>query len=296
MHYLVTGGTGFIGRSLCRELLKRGQVTVLTRSRRRAEQALRPEVGTVESLDELAGLPLQGVINLAGENLAAGRWTARRKPEFRRSRVDATRELVDWLGRQPEKPAVLVSASAVGWYGARGDEELRETAAPGDEFQAELCRDWEAEAQRAGEHGIRVCCLRSGVVLGRDGGALARMLPAFRLGAGGPMGSGRQWLSWIHRDDIVSLIQWALARPSAAGSYNATAPAPVTNAEFARTLGAVMHRPSKLALPAVALRALFGEMAHILLTGQRVLPVRLQEAGFIFRHPELRGALEHLLS
>jgi uncharacterized protein len=296
MHYLVTGGTGFIGRSLCRELLKRGQVTVLTRSRRRAESLLRPEVGAIESLEELGNLPLQAVINLAGENLTSGRWSARRKAEFRRSRLDCTRELVDWLGQLKEKPGVLVSGSAIGWYGARGDEELREDSSPGDEFQSELCKDWEAEAQRASQFGVRVCCLRFGVVLGRDGGALARMLPAFRLGLGGPLGSGTQWMSWIHRDDVVSAIQWALARPGAVGAYNATAPASVSNEEFAHTLGAVMHRPARVRMPAAALRLLFGEMSHLLLSGQKVIPARLQEAGFIFRHPELRGALEHLLS
>lgn len=296
MHYLVTGGTGFIGRSLCRELLKRGQVTVLTRSRRRAEQVLRPEVGAVESLDELGSLPLQAVVNLAGENLVSGRWTAQRKAEFHRSRIETTRELVRWLGTLKEKPDVLVSGSAVGWYGARGDEELHETAAPGDEFQAELCRTWETEAMRATEFGIRVCTLRFGIVLGRDGGALARMLPAYRLGLGGPVGAGTQWMSWIHRDDAVSMIQWALARASANGAYNATAPQPVTNADFAQVLASVLHRKARLRVPSVALRTLMGELSHLLLSGQKVIPARLQEAGFTFRQPELRGALEHLLA
>jgi hypothetical protein len=296
MHYLVTGGTGFIGRSLCRELVRRGQVTVLTRSRERAAKVLRPEVGTVESLDELGGLTPDAVINLSGENLSAGRWTPRRKEEFRRSRVNATRDLVIWLERLKEKPKVLVSASAVGWYGARGDEELREDSTPGDEFQSELCQAWESAALRAAEFGIRVCCMRSGIVLGREDGVLARMLPAFRLGLGGPMGSGSQWMSWIHRDDLVSLIQWMLARPNASGVYNATAPAPVTNAEFSKTLARVLHRPAALRMPAAALQLLLGEMAHLLLSGQKVLPARLQEASFVFRHPDLLGALEHLLS
>jgi uncharacterized protein len=295
MHYLVTGGTGYIGRSLCRELLKRGQVTVLTRSRRRAERVLRPEIGAIESLDELGSLPLQAVINLAGQPLVE-RWTPRRKAEFRRSRVDTTRELVRWLGTLKEKPSVLVSASAVGYYGERGDEVLREDSAPGDEFQAELCAAWEAEAMRVTELGMRVCTLRFGVVLGRDGGALARMLPAFRLGLGGPLGSGSQWLSWIHRDDAVSMIQWALARQNASGAYNATAPEPVTNADFTQALASVLHRKARLRIPRPLLRLIFGQMSHLILSGQKVLPARLQEAGFIFRHPELRGALEHLLS
>jgi len=296
MHYLVTGGTGFIGRALCRELLRRGQVTVLTRSRHRAEQILRPEVGTIESLEELSGLPPQAVINLAGENLAAGRWSSERKARLRRSRIDTTRNLVQWMATLKEKPSVLISASAIGYYGARGDEELREDSPPGDEFQADLCREWERAAHEAQALGIRVCCMRFGVVLGREGGALARLLPAFRLGLGGPMGSGSQWMSWIHRDDLVGAIQWTLARPGASGAYNTTAPAPVTNDEFARALGAVLHRPAGIKTPAIALRALFGEMSRLLVTGQKVLPVRLQESGFIFRQPDLRGALEHLLS
>ncbi len=296
MHYLVTGGTGFIGRALCRELLRRGQVTVLTRSRRRAEQVLRPEVGTIESLDELSGLPPQAVINLAGESLATVRWSNDRKAQLRQSRVDTTRELVRWMGTLKEKPSVLVSASAIGYYGGRGDEEIREDALPGHEFQSDLCREWERAAHEAEALGIRVCCLRFGIVLGRDGGVLARMLPAFRMGLGGPMGNGAQWMSWIHRDDLVGAIQWALARPGASGAYNTTAPAPVTNGEFTRVLGAVMHRPARLKIPALALQVLFGEMSRLLLSGQRVVPTRLQESGFIFRQPDLRGALEHLLS
>ncbi|MES1263097.1 MAG: DUF1731 domain-containing protein, partial [Peristeroidobacter soli] len=158
------------------------------------------------------------------------------------------------------------------------------------------CKAWETAAHQAQEHGIRVCCMRFGVVLGREGGALARMLPAFRMGLGGPMGGGSQWMSWIHRDDVVSAIQWALARPSAIGAYNTTSPNPVTNGEFARTLAAVMHRSARLKTPAIALQLLLGEMSRLLLTGQKVIPSRLQESGFIFRQPDLRGALEHLLS
>ena len=296
MHYLITGGTGFIGRSLCRELLRRGQVTVLTRSRAKATKILRPEVGTIESLDELQGLPPDAVINLAGTSLADSRWSPARKREIRRSRVNFTRALVDWLEHSKERPKVMVSASAVGWYGARGDEELTEASAAGDEFQAELCQAWETASMRASELGIRVCCARSGVVLGREGGMLSRLLPAFRLGLGGRFGSGKQWMSWIHLDDLTSLIQWMLARPAASGAYNAASPIPVTNAEFVRTLGAVLHRPARLHVPAVALQLALGEMSRLLLTGQKVLPARLLEANFVFRHPELRGAFEHLLT
>lgn len=290
MRYLITGGSGFIGTALCRALAETGaELTVLTRDPARARPRLPEGVRLVTDLARADGADV--AINLAGENLAQGRWSEARKRLLRDSRIATTRALCAWIERQSPRPRVLVSASAIGYYGARGDEPLDENAAPGEDYAARLCRDWEAEALRAEPFGLRVCRLRLGVVLDRDGGALARMLPAFRWGLGGPIASGRQWLSWIHRSDVVALIRWCVDRPTARGAYNATAPHPVTNAEFARALGRALQRPAFLRMPAIALKLLLGEMAQLLITGQRVLPARLLAEGFAFSFPELSDAL-----
>ncbi len=294
MHLLVTGGTGFIGHALCTALAQGGhRVTVLTRDRGHASRRL-PGVTAIEAPEQVDAV--DAVVNLAGEPLAAGRWTARRKQAFRESRIGTTRRLYDWIARLPEaqRPRCLVSGSAVGYYGDRGDTVLSEDASRGSDFSAQLCRDWESAALDLATLGPRVSLLRTGIVLARDGGSLQRMLPPFRLGAGGPFGDGRHWMSWIHCDDLVALIVWLLDR-GGEGAYNGTAPAPVTNAEFARTLGEAVHRPTLLRLPAVALRLGFGEMADLLLVSQRVIPQRAVQEGFRFRYPELRQALAAIL-
>ena len=289
MRVLITGGTGFIGRAVARALLAQGHaVVVLTRDRARAAKVLPPGTTTV---DTWAGLAPDAVVNLAGENLGAHRWNAARKRAFMESRAGLTRALVAWMATLPRKPAVLVSGSAVGYYGARGDEPLTEDAPPGNEYQSELCAQWEAAARGAEALGVRVCRVRTGIVLGR-GGALAAMKLPFMLGLGGHLGDGAQWMSWIHRDDMVALILWLLAGESRAGAWNATAPAPATNRQFARALAASLHRPALFPMPAPVVRLLVGEMAHLLLTGQRVLPARAQAEGFSFRHPDLRAALD----
>jgi uncharacterized protein (TIGR01777 family) len=297
-HLLVTGGTGFIGRALIDSLLADGhRVTVLTRD----VAAARKQLPTaVEAIDDLAALEgVDAVVNLAGENLGSGRWSAARKQRFIDSRVDITRRLVDWMRTLSRKPAVLVSGSAIGWYGPRGDETLDEDSTPGSDFSARLCQAWEAEAMTAEALGLRVCRVRIGVVLGADGGkpggALKQMLPSFRLGLGGPMGSGRQWMSWVHRDDLVTLICWLAATPTASGAYNGTAPEPVTNAGFAAALGRALHRPALLSMPGFALKLIVGEMAEILLAGQKVLPRRARAEGFAFRFPTLDAALAETL-
>lgn len=291
MQILITGGTGFIGRALCSQLQQSGHtLTVLTRHPTRA--AL-PGVRCIATLED-AG-PIHAVVNLAGEPLAAGRWSAVRKQEFRDSRIGCTTRLVQWMARQSQCPKVLISGSALGYYGPRDDTVLDEHAAPGDDFAAQLCRDWEAAAIRAEALGVRICRVRTGVVLGRDGGALAKMLPPFRLGAGGPMGDGRQWMSWIHRQDLVRLLQWLLETNSAYGPYNGTAPEPVRNADFARALGKALHRPALLPTPAFALKLAFGEMSELLLTGQRVVPAHAQAEGFRFNWPTLDAALADIL-
>jgi len=301
MKLLVVGGTGFIGAPLCQALADDGHdLWVVTR---------RPESPLPASLRQAAGNRLRyvswktgawqraleecgGIVNLAGESVAAKRWTPRQKLLIRESRVETTRRVVSALAVAPEKPAVLVNASAIGFYGAHGDEWLDEQAPAGDGFLAEACRAWEAEAQRAESFGVRVVRLRIGVVLDAGGGALAKMIPPFRFFAGGPLGSGRQWVSWIHREDVVRLIKWSLTQPGVRGPVNATAPHPVTMREFCKTLGRALHRPSWAPVPAIALRLLLGEMAEMLVTGQRVVPQVAVQQGYTFRYAELRKALE----
>lgn len=295
MHYLITGGSGFIGSALCRSLAADGhRITVLTRDIARAKRRVPEGVMLIDRLD--FARDVDAIVNLAGENLAGGRWSAARKREFLASRIGTTRRLLDWIERQEPVPAVLVSGSAVGWYGSRGDEELDEDARIGTDFSAHLCRDWEAEARKAEALGLRVCLLRTGIVLDRDGGALKQMLLPFRCGLGGPMGDGRQWMSWIARSDLVALIRWLVDNAAANGAWNATAPMPVTNKEFAATLARALHRPCVLRTPGFALKLLFGEMADLLLTGQRVVPARASAAGFAFNHPQLATALEAILA
>jgi uncharacterized protein (TIGR01777 family) len=294
MHVLLTGGTGFIGHALCAHLLQTGHtLSVLTRDPVRARTQVPAAARLLATLDEARDV--EAVVNLAGEPLMAGRWNADRKAEFRRSRLGTTQTLIVWMARQSVRPRVLVSGSAIGYYGPRGDEALDESATPGDDFAAQLCRDWETEAMQAEGLDVRTCRVRTGIVLAADGGALAKMLPPFRLGVGGPMGDGRQWMSWIHRDDLVRMIAWLLDSDRAGGAYNGTAPEPVSNRDFARTLGKTLHRPAVLPTPAFVLKAGFGEMAQLLLTGQRVLPAHALAEGFAFRFPTLEAALRDLL-
>ena len=295
MRYLISGGTGFIGRALCVDLLRAGQqAVVLTRCAAAAQQKLPLGAEAVEDLAALDGA--DAVVNLAGESVVGGRWSAARKQALLDSRISTTVRLLRWIEGLRQRPQVLVSASAIGYYGPCGDRELDEGACAGKDFSARLCSAWEAEALKARALGLRVCLLRIGIVLGCDGGALSSLLPQFRLGLGGRMGDGRQWMSWVHRADLVALIRHLAEDPAAAGVYNGTAPQPVTNADFSRTLGRVLSRPAFLPTPGFVLRLLFGEMADLLLTGQKVLPKRALAEGFEFHHPELEGALREVLA
>lgn len=304
MRVLVTGGTGFIGRPLCRELVKAGHaVTAVTRDPAGAKARLDPAIHLVGwqgfrgPTGELATALAESevVINLAGEPIAARRWTPQVKSELRASREGTTSALVTACAKQSQRPVLLVSASAIGFYGPRADEVLTEESPSGSGFLASLCREWEGAARAAERLGVRVALLRIGVVLGRDGGALGKMLPAFRLGLGGPLGDGRQWMSWIHLEDLVRLVIF-LMEQAPTGPVNATAPEPVTNSRFARTLGRVLHRPAWLPAPGFAVKLLLGEMAEeLLLTGQRVTPAHAQTLGFHFRHPDLTEALQSLV-
>jgi len=293
---LLAGGTGFIGAPLCRRLAQQGhELLVLTRSpdAHRDEPGIRFLLLADAWRDALDGV--EGVVNLAGEPLAATRWNPGQKVRIRDSRVETTRHLVEAIAAMPRKPAVLVNASAIGYYGAHGDEELTESDGPGRGFLADTCQAWEAEARRAEAHGVRVVRLRIGLVLGRGGGALAKMIPPFRAFVGGPLGSGRQWVSWVHRDDVIGLVEWALARAEFSGAVNATAPQPVRMAAFCREFGRALRRPSWLPAPAAALRLLLGEMTELLVTGQRVVPRAALRTGYPFRFPSLAGALEECL-
>src|SRR5438128_9686213 len=261
MRVLVTGGTGFIGAALCHALTAaRHAVTVVTRDPARVDG---PVIGWERV--SAAVRETDALVNLAGEPLGSQRWSVPQKEVIRQSRVLATRTLVDAVAAAEPRPKVLVNASAVGYYGPRDDEALDESAGPGTGFLADVCRAWEQEALRAEELGLRVVRLRLGVVLAADGGALARMLPPFRAFVGGPIGSGRQWMSWIHRDDVTGLVVAALGNDGYRGPVNATAPEPVTNREFAKALGRALARPAWLPMPASALRLALGEMADLLL-------------------------------
>lgn len=290
MKLAVTGASGRIGSHLVERLRARGdEVTILSRD---AAKGVRWDPAHEPAPAEaLAGR--DAVVHLAGEDVAQ-RWSAAAKERIRSSRELGTRHLVDGIAAVPEaeRPRVLVSASASGYYGPRGDEEVDESAGPGDDFLAEVCIAWEREAQRATEHGLRVVSIRTGVVLDREGGALAKMLPPFRMGVGGPVAGGRQWLPWIHRDDEVGIMVAALDGNAWSGPVNASAPNPVTNGEFSKALGRALHRPAIAPVPALAIRALYGEMAQIVTTGVRMVPRRATELGYEFAHPELGEALE----
>lgn len=296
MKVIVAGGTGFLGTPLVARLRSDGHdVSILSRRPRGAgEIAWSPDGTAGPWADAIDGAG--AVINLAGESIAGGRWTAARKTAIRESRIRATRSLVNAIAKAPRRPATFVSASAVGYYGPRGDEPLTEESPPGSDFLATVCRDWEAEALRAGA-GTRVVLLRTGLVLGNGGGALPQIALPFRLFAGGPVGSGRQYWSWIHRDDWVELVRWALQTTGVSGPINLTAPNPVTNREFASTMGRVMRRPAFMPAPGFAMKLLLGEMADaLLLTGQRVLPAKPRAAGYTFRFESLQPALQDLLA
>ncbi|GKS56579.1 epimerase [Nitrospira sp.] len=302
MRIVVTGGTGFIGKALCRYLLSEGhRVTVLTRNLAQAWRMFGagPELlqwdgahagdweHTLEDAD--------AVVNLAGASIADAWWTPARKRLLIESRVAATRALVEGLSRRARRRVVLVNASGIGYYGASEGGRFDETAPRGGGFLADLSAAWESEASRAESFGVRVVRLRLGMVLERDGGALPRMLLPFRLGVGGPISPGTQWVSWIHRDDLIRLIGHTATNESIAGAVNAVAPEVVTMKEFCRTLGHVMHRPSWLSVPEFALKLGLGELGSLLTTGQYVIPAKALASGFSFSYADLESALQAIL-
>ena len=297
MHILLTGGTGLIGQALCRFCAGQGhQLTVWSRRPAEVAQLCGPSVRGIARLEELAEEPVDAIVNLAGAPIADRPWTRKRRLLLWESRIGLTEQLLTWLGTRQQRPRLMISGSAVGWYGDGGERELDEDAAPAKEdFASQLCIAWEETAQRAEALGLRVVIVRTGLVLSNRGGFLQRLLMPFKLGMGGPIGNGRQWMPWVHVQDQIGAIDFLLNLAEARGPYNVCAPNPVRNRDFAKTLAATLHRPAFMPLPALALKILLGELSVLLLGGQRARPSRLQEAGFKFRFSDLRAALDDVL-
>ena len=294
---LVSGATGFVGGHLLPRLLSRArEVIVLTRDAGRARRRLGQPVRIVTDTEAIdPATDIDAIVNLAGAPILAFPWTRRRRAQLIDSRVVTTRALVELAARLAKPPRVLVSASAIGYYGVRGDEPIDEDAGPGTGFQSQLCQQWEAAADTGVGVGMRVVKVRTGLVLGRDGGALPQLARPQRLGLGAVLGSGSQWMSWIHVEDLVRLFELALDNPGVRGAVNAVAPVPVTHREMQRAIAHTLHRPLWLRMPAFAVRAGLGEMAQLLVDGQRVMPNRALALGFEFRFPQATGALVDLL-
>ncbi|MDD1635956.1 MAG: TIGR01777 family oxidoreductase [Methylococcaceae bacterium] len=297
MKILITGGTGFIGSALTRSLTDQGyEVTVLSRNPDSVEKICGPGIKALNNLNQLKPEDtFQAIINLAGAPIFDARWSDARKQIIRDSRIGLTRQLVASMARMAVKPELLISGSAIGYYGDQGDTVLTEQSATHKDFSEQLCTDWENEAKKAEQLGVRVCLIRTGLVLAEGGGLLKRMLLPFRLGLGGRLGDGQQWMSWIHRQDWIAIARLMINDSSMQGAYNATAPNPVTNSEFARTLAHCLNRPALLPVPAWLLKILLGEMSGLVLGSQRVMPERLLALGFKFQYTDLSSALIQVL-
>ncbi|MBN2548008.1 MAG: TIGR01777 family oxidoreductase [Anaerolineales bacterium] len=302
MRVIIPGGSGLIGAALSTELIKNGyEVFILSRQPDRQKEKLPEGVRAVgwdgKSAAGWGSLAdgAKAIVNLAGENLAAGRWTEARKQAIRDSRVHAGQAIVQAVDGAGQKPEVVIQASGVGYYGPRQDELVDESGAPGADFSSRVCIEWENATARVEGLGVRRAIIRMGVSLSLHGGALPRMLLPFRLFVGGKIGSGRQYLSWIHLADTVAGIRFLIENPALAGIFNLTSPYPATNAEFSRAIGRAMHRPALMPVPAFAMRLVFGELSSVLLEGQRVIPARLNEAGFKFQYPQAEAALRDVL-
>ena len=296
MRILITGASGLIGTALQRSFKEKGhEMLLVSRSEPKDNTYIQWSVEDGFSDEDLGRLEgLDAVVHLAGESISSLRWTDEKKKAIRDSRVLGTRALIDALARLKNPPKTFVSGSAVGYYGDRGSEEMTEASSAGDTFLSNVCKEWEAESRRAEDLGIRTVLLRTGIVLSKDGGALAAMLTPFKFGVGGVVGSGEQWMSWVALDDEINAINFVLENENVRGAVNVTSPNPVTNEQFTKTLGDVLYRPTILPLPEFAVNMIFGEMGDaLLLDSTRVLPKRLTDAGFEFQYPKLKQALEH---
>ncbi|MGO2132578.1 MAG: TIGR01777 family oxidoreductase [Halomonas sp.] len=300
MRILITGGSGFVGQALCQRLHEDGHRVLVTSRHPNKVQERLPEGTEVRRwASDFVDLPPEAIVNLAGESIASGRWSESRKKELLDSRLETTRDVVALCEQlhsiRGQAPRVLVSASAMGYYGDQGERDVNEDTPPHDEFAHRLCRDWEAAAMQAAQFGTRVAILRLGLVLEADGGMLAKMLPPFKLGLGGRIGDGRQYMPWVHRFDLIEMILTLVNRGDLEGPFNGSAPHPVTNAAFTRALAKQLGKPALLPMPATALKVGLGEMSALLLGGAKMLPKRFQEAGFAFRYSTLEEALEDIL-
>lgn len=298
MKILITGASGLVGKELQKSFAAKGyEMLLASRSEPKDDNHIQwtIEEGFAEP-EKLEGIDV--VVHLAGENVSGGiRWTDEKKKAIRESRVLGTRNVVDAISKLKKKPHTFIASSAIGFYGERGDEEVTESSAAGDNFLAGVCKEWEAESRRAEDAGIRTVLLRTGIVLSKDGGALGTMLTPFKLGVGGVVGSGKQWMSWISMEDEIAIINYAIDNENIRGAVNAVAPNPVTNEEFTKTLGEVLYRPTFIPLPEFAVSMIFGEMGDaLLLASTKVIPKRLEDAGFEFKHPNLKEAIESAVS
>lgn len=295
---LITGGSGFIGQHLIPKLVDNNyHCTVLTRS---PEKTATLFAVPVECISDLEQVPddqnFDVMINLAGQGIADARWSDANMQAIRSSRLDITASLIDLFKRLETKPDVFISGSAIGYYGVGTKTDITEASGTDNSFSSELCVEWENTATQAADLGIRTCLLRTGIVLGRNGGALKRMLPPFKLGLGGPIGNGEQWMSWIHLEDLCGMILYMIEQPDLEGPFNGTAPTPVTNREFTKSLAKVLHRPAVLPMPAMVVKLLFGQMGEeLLLAGHQVIPKRMLETDFTFQYPSLNKALESIV-
>lgn len=298
MKILVTGASGLIGSAFCKVREQSGD-QIIRASRKEPKDANSVRWDPDSGFDDNALPLIEGAdvfVHLAGESVSGLRWGEEKKQAIRDSRVHGTRSVIDAIAKLNQRPKVFLSASAIGFYGDRGDEELTEASPPGDTFLADVCRQWETESRRAEDLGVRTVLLRNGIVLSKDGGALASMLLPFRLGLGGVIGNGKQWMSWVSLDDVVSIMEFVIETESIRGAVNVVSPNPVTNEEFTKTLGEVLYRPTILPIPEFAVNLVFGEMGDaLLLDSTRVIPKRLSDAGYEFRYPHLKEALVHAL-
>lgn len=295
MKILITGASGLVGKELQKSFAEKGyEMLLASRSEPKDDNHIQWTIdeGFAEP-EKLEGVDV--VVHLAGENVSGGiRWTDEKKKAIRDSRVLGTRNVVDAISKLKKKPHTFIASSAIGFYGERGDEEVTESSAAGDNFLAGVCKEWEAESRRAEDAGIRTVLLRTGIVLSKDGGALGTMLTPFKLGVGGVVGSGKQWMSWISMDDEIAIINYAIENENIRGAVNAVSPNPVTNEEFTKTLGEVLYRPTFIPLPEFAVSMIFGEMGDaLLLASTKVMPKRLEDAGFEFKFPNLKEAVEN---